>query len=230
MPVKRPYKRTILAIFHVIIRRLSETLVLVSDEGWADPAQLARALNASIYPGVEEVVAAYETVGVYGKPQKGWEDWIASHASGLESKAPGGRRHEIPVCYEIGEDLDDVARELGLGREEVMAHHLEAVYRCFAVGFQPGFGYLGPLSPPLRGLPRRTSPRTRVEPGAVGICQNQTAVYPSASPGGWNLIGRCPLCLVDVDSSYFPIEAGDLVQFRRISEVEFARLRWQLLN
>jgi inhibitor of KinA len=71
---------------------------------------------------------------------------------------------------------------------------------------------------------RLSSPRTAVPAGSVAIAGRQTAVYPSASPGGWNLIGRTPLTLVDVEDDFFPIAAGDRVQFCRIDESEFSRL------
>ena len=204
-------------------------MTLVSDPTWPDVARLSRALNASIYPGVEEVTASYNTLGIYGHPEPGWEEWITRTLTEVDDYA-SPRVHEIPVCYDMGEDLAFVASKLGLVEAEVIELHTASEYRCFAVGFQPGFGYLGLLRAELAGLERRPTPRTRVEPGSVGICQDQTAVYPSASPGGWNLIGRCPLALVCLEENYFPIEAGDKVRFRRIDSQEFEVLRCQRLT
>ena len=216
----------ILDLFHVRVRRLTESLILVSDPTWDDVARLSR---ASIYPGVEEVTTSYSTLGIYGRPEPGWEDWITRAVTEIEDYPPP-QVHEIPVCYEMGEDLASVGSSLGLTEAEVVELHIGAQYQCFAVGFQPGFAYLGPLPIQLTGLERRSTPRTRVESGSVGICQDQTAVYPNASPGGWHLIGCCPVELVNVVENYFPIQAGDVIRFRPIDNQEFEKLRCQRLT
>ena len=135
------------------------------------------------------------------------------------------KTHVIPVCYSLGEDLAEVADSLGLSSEGVIQHHTSAEYRCYAVGFCPGFAYLGWLPPEIAGVPRRDQPRVRVEPGSVGITGRQTGVYPLVRPGGWALIGRTPLTLVDESDDYFPIKAGDLVRFEAIDAEEFERLK-----
>lgn len=210
--------------------------------------ELARALNhwrlpdgisdqappASLPVGFQEAVASYETVGLYF--EKVVEDTQSLRMSleallplveSIQSSQP--KRLEIPVCYEFGEDLEDAARALAMTSGELIGIHGGTEYQCFAVGFSPGFAYLGYLEESIGNLPRLPSPRKRVEPGSVGITGRQTAVYPSATPGGWNLIGRCPLELVDVETNYFPIEAGDQVKFRRIDEAEFGRLKGERL-
>ena len=73
------------------------------------------------------------------------------------------------------------------------------------------------------------SPRLRVEPGSVGLTGKQTGIYPLARPGGWNLIGRTPLTIVDIDNGFFPLRVGDRVQFTRIDEAEFRRLTGERL-
>jgi len=74
------------------------------------------------------------------------------------------------------------------------------------------------------------SPRLRVEPGSVGLTGRQTGIYPEARPGGWNILGRTPLELVNLKDNYFPLRAGDRVQFERIDETEFRRLARQRLE
>ncbi|MBL8060042.1 MAG: carboxyltransferase domain-containing protein [Chthonomonas sp.] len=212
----------------MIVRRLTESLLLVSDTSWKDVASLSRVLNASIYPGVEEVTASYDTLGIYGKPEPGWDKWVSEAAETAYYGNP--QVYEIPVCYEMGEDLSSVSLRLGIDSGEVIRLHSASEYRCFSVGFQPGFGYLGPLPEKLRGLERREVPRSRVESGSVGICQDQTAVYPGVSPGGWNLIGRCPLEIVNIEDGYFPIQAGDTIRFRQIDGTEFEQLKCQRLT
>ena len=132
----------------------------------------------------------------------------------------------VPVCYggACGPDLDDVARHAGMSGEEVIRRHAAGICDCAALGFLPGFPYLTGLDP-LLTTPRRTTPRTSVPGGSVGIAGTQTGIYPVASPGGWNIIGRTPLVLFD-PSSQPParIQPGDRVQFVPITPEEFAHL------
>lgn len=177
---------------------------------------------------LEEAVASYETVGLYfSKPFASPDGLLASVSKvigGLINTAsPKPKLIQIPVCYELGHDLQAAANSLQISAEDLIELHLKTDYRCYAVGFSPGFAYLGYLDDRIATLPRLSSPRPRVEPGSVGITGRQTAVYPSPTPGGWNLIGKCPLTLVDVADNYFPIEAGDQIRFIRIDEQEFAK-------
>jgi inhibitor of KinA len=126
-------------------------------------------------------------------------------------------------------DLERVVTHTGLPADRVIEEHTNAVYSVFAIGFCPGFPYLGYLPPALEGVPRLPSPRMRVAPGSVGLTARQTGVYPLARPGGWNLIGRTPLELVNVEDEYFPLRVGDRVQFRRIDDAEFRRLEGERL-
>ena len=96
-------------------------------------------------------------------------------------------------------------------------------------GFCPGFPYLGYLPDELCGVPRLASPRVRVEPGSVGLTGRQTGLYPLARPGGWNLIGRTPLTVVDVAAGYFPIRPGDRVRFRPVARAEYNTLAGERL-
>ena len=102
-------------------------------------------------------------------------------------------------------------------------------YTVYAIGFCPGFPYLGYLPAPLCGVPRLASPRLRVEPGSVGLTGRQTGIYTEARPGGWNLIGRTPLVLVDVADGYFPLRTGDRVRFEPIDRADFVRLEGRRL-
>ncbi len=100
----------------------------------------------------------------------------------------------------------------------------------YAIGFCPGFPYLGYLAQALSGVPRLDQPRPKVDAGSVGITGRQTGIYTEARPGGWNIIGRTPLELVNVADSYFPLKAGDRVRFRRIDALEFEQFRGQRLR
>ncbi|HSI73469.1 MAG TPA: carboxyltransferase domain-containing protein [Fimbriimonas sp.] len=179
--------------------------------------EVADWLNTNPTEGMIEAVASYETVGIY-------TDGRELIVPPLEM-APSGdpKLHVIPTCYELGEDTDQVCSTLRLTADELIKAHGDQSYRCYAIGFCPGFPYLGYLPASLQGIPRRPNPRIRVEPGSVAITGNQTAIYPLPGPGGWALIGRTPLCLVDVEERYFPIAAGDKVRFVAIGKEEYER-------
>jgi inhibitor of KinA len=141
-------------------------------------------------------------------------------------KLPKPRRVEIPVCYgaDYGPDLERVAATHGLTPERVVELHSAKTYHAYFLGFAPGFAYLGDLADAL-ATPRLATPRKKVPSGSVGIAGNQTAVYPFATPGGWNLLGRTPLQIFRTDRE--PMEmlnVGDEVKFRPITREEFVEL------
>lgn len=159
---------------------------------------------------------------------------VAEHLRSLPSEFSGsaevGRLRLIPCCYELGPDLLRVAEHTGLAVEEVIRQHAGTDYTVYAIGFCPGFPYLGYLPPALSGVPRLPQPRLRVAEGSVGLTGRQTGIYTEVRPGGWNLIARTPLQLVDVRENYFPLRTGDRVRFQSISEEEYHRLRGQRLS
>lgn len=129
----------------------------------------------------------------------------------------------IPVCYggEYGEDLDAVAARNGLTSEEVIAIHSSAAYTVYMLGFAPGFPYLGGM-PRAIAAPRKASPRPFIPAGSVGIAGEQTGIYPLATPGGWQLIGRTPLALfLPEQSPPARLRAGQVVKFVPISPEEY---------
>jgi len=141
-----------------------------------------------------------------------------------------GKLVTIPVYYseESGPDLSAIATRTGLGIEEIIALHQNREYRVYAIGFAPGFAYLGEVDERLAS-PRLATPRTQVPQGAVGIADRQTAVYPAASPGGWNLIGLCPTLMFDPEAEpHMPVAVGDRVRFQAIARTEFLQLGGEL--
>ena len=137
------------------------------------------------------------------------------------------RTIEIPACYddEFAPDLAEVARLRNLTPSRVIELHSAAVYTVHFLGFVPGFAYLGEVPDEL-ATPRRASPRAKVPPGSVGIADSQTGIYPFATPGGWQLIGRTPLTLFQPwRDSMSMLNVGDQVRFARISSSEFAKIR-----
>jgi inhibitor of KinA len=184
--------------------------------------EIAKDLNVTKPIGLIEAVASYETVGLYVDPDRFNPSDISTRREPIQGLRDS-RTLAIPVCYELGPDLEEATKQLGLSSQEFVRLHSSKTYRCFAIGFCPGFPYLGYLDDAIGGLPRRASPRVRVTPGSVAITGRQTGIYPLERPGGWWLIGRTPLCLVDVNDGYFPIEAGDQVKFIQIDREEYAR-------
>lgn len=145
------------------------------------------------------------------------ETWLAEPQTSV-----AGRLHEIPVWY-AGADLASVAQACGLSVAEVVELHSAGEYRVGAIGFAPGFAYLGELSERL-ALPRLATPRTRVPAGSLAIAERQTAIYPQASPGGWHLLGLCPWKLFDVRRTPpCPLALGDRVRFVPIDEARYRR-------
>jgi inhibitor of KinA len=207
-------------------------LAYFADEAGA--LRFAAAVRQANFAWLVDVVQAYTSVAVFFDPDRAT---FAVAAAALRELAlhppPGtpteGRLHRIPCCYELQLDLARVAEHCGLSEDEVIRRHAAAEYTVYAIGFCPGFPYLGYLPPELCGVPRLAAPRLRVEPGSVGLTGRQTGIYTEARPGGWNLIGRTPLELVHVADGYFPLRTGDRVRFARIDEAEFRRLHGQRL-
>lgn len=216
------------------IEPLGDSALLVRVVEEFDPEEsleaVLRATDAlQAIPGVREVVPAYTTVAVFGDLTETTFEALKrkiEDAIGAPSQRAGARAAaeiEVPVCYEFefAPDLDLVAQHTGLSSEEVIARHSGAGYHVNCVGFTPGFPYLSGLPPEL-ATPRRASPRKEVPAGAVAIGGTQTGIYPRKSPGGWNIIGRTPLRLFDVERDPPAMfHTGDRVRFRRISRDEF---------
>ncbi|MDR2306914.1 MAG: 5-oxoprolinase subunit PxpB [Paucimonas sp.] len=152
---------------------------------------------------------------------------ILKALDGLRPDAGGaGRHHEIPVWYHasVGPELPVLAARSGLSEAEVIALHSGRDYPVFALGFAPGFGFMGLVDERL-ATPRLSTPRKRVAAGSVGIAERQTAAYPAVSPGGWNLIGRTPVHLFDRErDGYSLLHPGDRVRFVAVERAEFINL------
>ena len=210
---------------------LGDQAVLATLPSASEALRFANAARTLPPPWQVDTVLAYAAVAVFFDPRHIDYEQAAARLRSLRPgfQALAVREVIIPCCYERGPDLVDAARALGLRPDRLMALHAGTRYAVYAIGFCPGFPYLGYLPPELCGLPRRAEPRVRVEAGSVGITGRQTAVYPLNTPGGWALVGQTPLELVNVADGYFPLRVGDSVRFRRIDAAEFNRLRGQRL-
>lgn len=134
---------------------------------------------------------------------------------------------KIPVCYddEFGLDLGLLAKAKKLTKKKIIALHSEALYDVYFIGFLPGFLYLGGLAEVLE-YPRKDKPRMNIRKGDVALAGNQTGIYPTGSPGGWNIIGNSPLRFFNVD--VFPpcfAVAGDKVKFVPVDKLKYEAIK-----
>ena len=179
---------------------------------------------------LRDIVIGYCTVTVYFDPRHVDGRWLEGElrlAAGESEGAPlpAADVIEVPVCYDpdLGPDLEDVAAFGACSTDEVIELHTSGIYRVYMVGFVPGFAYLAEVDSRI-ARPRRATPRTSVPAGSVAIAGGQTGVYPKATPGGWNIIGRTPLQPYDpCREDPFLFNVGDDVRFRRMSRDEFER-------
>jgi len=189
-------------------------------EPMGDRAYIARQLSAPAWfiadtwrrarlAGVREVVAAYESVAVIVDPE------VFEIESLVEPPTEGWPVRpvtEVPVRYD-GADLEEVATRLGWTVGQVIESHTRQVYTCYAIGFCPGFPYLGYVEGELATLGRRPEPRVRVPAGSVAIAGKQTGIYPLERPGGWWLLGTADYRVVDLAEGFFAFAPGDRVKF-----------------
>ena len=195
----------------------------------------ARQLKESL-AAVIEVVPAYSSVTVYFdlvkmKKQTPKNKLVYDHLKEaveqlllqpLPRKEEEERLIKIPVCYdpEFATDIHSVASKNNLSVEEVIALHVSKIYRVYMLGFLPGFSYLGEVDERI-ATPRKSEPQP-VASGSVGIAGKQTGIYPLASPGGWQIIGRTDLKIFDANADEPALlKAGDRVQFYSITRNEF---------
>jgi inhibitor of KinA len=218
----------------ISLQPLGDAAILASFESEIEALHWAAVVRRLAAHWLVDVVQAYHTVAVYFDLDVTTYTAVTKSLDSLAREAASdvateSHLHEIPCCYDFQLDLPRVALATGLTEEEIIRLHLATEYVVYAIGFCPGFPYLGYLPTPLCGVPRLAAPRLRVEVGSVGLTGRQTGIYTEARPGGWNLIGRTPLELVSVSDGYFPLRTGDRVRFVRIDEMAFRQLEGQRL-
>jgi inhibitor of KinA len=213
MPPRRSTRR-------IRIRPLGETALLAELGTRLDTALNTRSIALAAVlkrrRDVRQAVAGAASVTVQFDPEQITHDALATAIRRLATKRTPmdepGRLHRIPVVYD-GPDLEAASSALHISVQQLIELHGRPIYRAFLIGFVPGWAYLGPLPDELV-LPRRAVPRTQVPTGSVAIAGQMTGIYPLATPGGWNLIGRTSVKLFLPDSdppSLF--RAGDRVKF-----------------
>lgn len=192
-----------------------------------DILEFVDAFKAVDIPNWEMSVAYNSLTLVNCKEVIGFEDIknkvLEIYAKPASSK-PKRERYlwRLPVCYDLffGIDIKEVAVALKLTVEELISIHTSHQYMVYGIGFLPGFMYLGGLPKNIE-VPRRAEPRLAVEKGAVGLAGKQTGIYPQDSPGGWNIIGNCPIPIFNpkLKEPCF-VKVGDKIQFYGISRAE----------
>ncbi len=212
---------------HGWIVQLADTRAMIATALYAN----AVANTVRNKTGIADAVAGVESVVVKIDPaiisidaaRDMMEDALANAKLHSNNSA---KKLEIPVCYgsAYGPDLEALGQRVSLSREEIVKAHSKASYRVLAIGFAPGFAYLGPLDPAL-AAPRLATPRPRVPAGSVAVAGAMSGVYPLPSPGGWNIIGRTPVSLFDATAADpFLFSSGMEVHFKPISDAEFQEL------
>lgn len=178
--------------------------------------------------GIIETVPTYRSLTIIFDPldcsRQRLKEYVLSLPENMFSASAADERlWSLPVCYEgdFAQDLGAVAENAEISTAEVIDLHTASPYLVYMLGFLPGFPYMGDLAPQLQ-MPRLAEPRIRVPAGSVAITGKQTAIYPFESPGGWRLIGRCPVGLFDHRCAEPALlRQGDQVRFRAVSRHEF---------
>lgn len=192
-------------------------------------ARIEMAVATGDLRGVEETAASFSSLTLhYDCLRTSQADLVARLGRLLadlpdEGAAQAGRLWHLPCCYapEHGIDLAALSETLSLPEAEIIARHAAADFQVYALGFLPGLPFLGDL-PEALALPRRASPRTLVPAGSVAIANRMCVVYPWDSPGGWHIVGRCPVPLFDPARTAHPalLSVGDRVRFEPVTAKE----------
>lgn len=169
-----------------------------------------------------DIVPSYDSIALF------YVTTFESVLNTLEGQLGGNKKEiednttlEIPICFELGLDLDVIAKHASLRIDALIERYSNRAYTAALIGFTPGFIYLSGLDKEL-SCPRRSNPRSHLAAGSVGIGGDQTGIYSLNSPGGWNIIGRTPHPLFDVEKQPpLSIEIGTKIVFKRISQKEF---------
>ncbi len=177
--------------------------------------------------GIIEIVPSYSSIFItYDIFKYDYEKVVEILKNSITTKSNESNDEKIvniDVYYgvEVGLDLEDMSTKTDLSIQEIIDIHSNKLYDVYAIGFLPGFAYLASVDKRI-AMPRLSSPRKQIPKGSVSIADTQTAVYPQASPGGWNIIGRTALELFDKNlDSLSPLSVGNKVKFNAISKEEF---------
>ncbi len=205
-------------------RPFGDTAVVFAVRAPDAAGALAEAVRSAGVPGVVDVVGGLESVLVHFDPDRCDAEGLAHDLVGIRARRTGRNRRTVVLrtCFD-GPDLEEVGELSGLGSEGVRRALCSVALRVSFLGFTPGFAYLSGLPGSLATVPRRHSPRQRVPAGSVALAGGHAAVYPQATPGGWQLVGRSDAVLFDPDvPPYAVLRPGDTVRFEAVEPEELA--------
>ena len=183
--------------------------------------------HAAKIKGITELIPSYNSLTIVFNPKVAPFEELKMMIENVDLRKTEyiGRVLRMPVCYENAVDQDVFCHAIGLSWLEIVDIHISSSYLVYMMGFLPGFLYMGEVDKTIR-LPRKKTPRKKVEAGSVGIAGAQTGVYPITSPGGWNILGRTPISLFNPSvANPFPVDIGDEIIFYPITESEFMTIR-----
>jgi len=219
------------------IKPYGDQAILVEFEAVIDPTvhqqvtQLYQALSQATLEGIKALIPAYNSLTICYKPSllsvEALKEMIIAFSKEVSISNTTSKTLYIPVCYEapFALDMDFVLAQTQLSKANLIQLHTQAIYQVYLLGFLPGFAYLGKVSEQLF-CQRKQHPRLRVPTGAVGLAGYQTGIYPSASPGGWQIIGQCPIPVFDLNKEKsFLFEVGNQVQFKAIDATAFKAIK-----
>ncbi|EGQ7763716.1 allophanate hydrolase subunit 1 [Vibrio alginolyticus] len=216
------------------ISLISECSIFIKfDESISENAvgELAHSIRETFASIIMNVVPSYQTILIDYLPFRINEKNLVNELQQIVSqfdtqslKLSQPNHITIPVYYSEETALDlSRFQKRGLSLDDLITLHTKTEYAVSAIGFAPGFAFLSDVDTQLH-MARLATPRTHVPAGSVGIADSKTAVYPSDSPGGWNIIGKSPLALFSDSPPFIPFEVGDKVTFNAISKQEFIDL------
>ncbi len=223
------------------IKLYGDQAILINFEQKIDPAinaavvVLKNAIERATISGITFMIPAYCSLTIGYNPTvieyKILEKVIEQIAvTALNTKAnqnqKTARQLKIPVCYELpyALDLKELSEAKKLQIEEIIKIHTNETYKVYMLGFMPGFVFMGKIASKLE-CNRKVTPRLRIPPNSVGIAGLQTGIYPTASPGGWQILGRTPLKIFNPEKENpFLFQAGDKVTFYPITANEFLKI------
>ncbi len=223
MDIARPSENTILVLFKQVI----------SQDNFQHVTQFSEEINSTLSDYIIDCVTAYSSVHItFNLTKISGADFIQklnkidTELNTSETEKTPHKIINIPTYYgdEVALDIQHIAHHANLSTDAVIAIHSSIIYDVYAIGFAPGFAYLGTVDPRIAS-PRKETPRKKVAQGSVAIAGQQTAIYPSDSPGGWQIIGKTPLPLIDYNKNPMtPFSVGSKVKFSAIDRDEF--LAW----
>lgn len=189
--------------------------------------KLLKSLNSDalieIVPSYSSILITYD---IFKYDFNSIQEFLNSLLNNLSIKEEAdGEIINIDVYYaqEVGLDLQRVANNAKISIQEVIDIHSSKIYDVYAIGFLPGFAYMAEVDAKII-TPRLQTPRKKIPKGSVAIADNQTAIYPQNSPGGWNILGRTTYELFDKNlDSLSPITIESRIKFNPISKEEFLK-------